>query len=96
MYHMRRPQIPPAIAVGTVEAPPSPGKSSDQAVDTVDPPVELAKATGLVAPPLPQSKTLPNTVPPPPAVAAASTGIGRRFGTPYRPVEQGLVERKHK
>ena len=27
---------------------------------------------------------------------AALTGIGRRFGTPYRPVEQGKVEEKHK
>ena len=26
----------------------------------------------------------------------AIVGIGRRFGTPYRPVEQGLVECKHK
>ena len=26
----------------------------------------------------------------------AIVGIGRRFGTPYRPVEQGLVEGLHK
>ena len=48
--------ISPARAVGTVEAPPPPGKSSDHAVDTVDSPVELAKATGLVVPPLPEAK----------------------------------------
>ena len=27
---------------------------------------------------------------------AAMVGIGHRFGTPWRPMEQGLVENKHK
>ena len=27
---------------------------------------------------------------------AALTGVGRRFGTPWRPMEQGLVESRHK